>query len=101
MENKTIEMYCLLGLSEPVLRDDTTGKTVSFKLNESERKAILHDFNETSLTELIDDAEDYFREDDNVFYKNSRWTRSAILHHLNVSKTLTHCRNRYDVETVN
>ena len=101
MKNKTIELYALFGLSEPVLKDDVTGKTVSFKLNESERKAILDGISKSSFAELINDAEDYFREEDNVFYKNSRWTSSAILHHVNVQKMLTQCRNRYSVETVN
>ena len=98
LNNEIIKFYGLLGLSQPVLEDDITGRLVSFKLNQSERKAIFHNVEESELSNLIDSAEHFFREDNEVFYKGSRWTNSAILKHLNVDKLLTGCRSRLSME---
>ena len=98
LNNEIIKFYGLLGLSQPVLEDDITGRLVSFKLNQSERKAIFHNIEESELSNLIDSAEHFFREDNEVFYKGSRWTNSAILKHLNVEKLLTGCRSRLSME---
>ena len=98
LNDEIIKFYGLLGLSQPVLEDDVTGRLVSFKLNLSERKAIFHNVNKSELSNLIDSADHFFREDNEVFYKGSRWTDSAILKHVNVEKLLTGCRIKLSME---
>ena len=75
MENEITKMFGLLNLSKPILEDNVTGKLVSFKLNTSERNAILNGFNDKQINDLIESANDYFRENEVVFYKNSRWSK--------------------------
>jgi hypothetical protein len=100
LNNEIIKFYGLLGLSEPILEDEVTGRLVSFKLNQSELKAIFHNVEEAELTKLIDSAEHFFREDEEAFYKDSRWSNSAILKHVNVERLLTGCRTKTDKEIV-
>ena len=98
MENEITKMFGLLNLSKPILEDNVTGKLVSFKLNTSERNAILDGFNDKQMNDLIESANDYFRENEVVFYKNSRWTNSAVLHQLNVKEELARCQNLESLE---
>ena len=93
MKNNTKQFYALLGLSEPIITDYVTRQNVSFKLNQSEEDLILIDFEDESMESLIEEAKYFFKENDFVFYKNSRWTSSAILHSLNPDKVLTGWQN--------
>ena len=98
MKNQLIKFYGLLGLSEPVLEDKVTGKVVSFKLNPSEKEAIFYKMDDNEMKDTIVEALLYFREDEKVFYKDSRWTNSAILRDLNSHKILSQCQSEYTNE---
>ena len=89
MKNNTKKFYALLGLSEPIITDYVTGQNVSFKLNQSEEDLILKDVDGETMEFLIEEAKYFFKKNDFVFYKNSRWTNSDILHSLNPDKVLS------------
>ena len=96
IKNKEEIFYGFLGLSIPCLTDYVTKKKVSFALKTNEEKALLNELSVEDKVNLIEEAKFHFADVDFVFYKNSRWTNSAILRSLNPNKVLTDCLN--DIE---
>ena len=65
------------------------------KLTEIEAEAILTlEHQETGEEDLLEEADLYFANTDNLYYRNSRWTDFSTLNKINVKMALAQCRNR-------
>ena len=95
LETKAKAFHALLGLSEEDTYDQQLGRSICMKLTATEAEAILSlEHQETSETDLLDEADLYFANTENLYYRNSRWSESSTLNKINTQMKLNQCRNR-------
>ena len=95
METKSKAYYALLGLSEEDTYAQQLGRSICMKLTATEAEAILSlEHQETSETDLLDEADLYFSNTENLYYRNSRWSESSTLNKVNTQMKLAQCRDR-------
>ena len=95
LETKAKAFHALLGLSEEDTFDQQLGRSICMKLTANEAEAILSlEHQETSETDLLDEADLYFSNTENLYYRNSRWSESSTLNKVNTQMKLAQCRDR-------
>lgn len=90
--------YAMLGLSEPKIKDYNTGSYVSFRLNENEKEILIVQIDYIcSSFVALEQAKEFFQNsysEGKIYFKRSRYYKSAKLYQLDYEEELKRFRCR-------
>jgi hypothetical protein len=70
--------HALLGISQATQYDETTQQEVPYKLNTAEKNSLLAHLEPRDICGLLEEASDYWKNTEKIYYMPSRWMVSAL-----------------------